>query len=150
MLNAMAPDDRTTLLDELPATVTQQLLNLLSPQERAVATQLLGYPAGSVGRLMTPEYMRVRPESTIAAATGATVRPSITFLSSTMEALDEPYLQIAFGRMVRKRADWLVILFLSEMLIATAMGFFEEEIARAVVLALFVPLISSSGGNSGS
>ncbi|WP_026369962.1 magnesium transporter [Kallotenue papyrolyticum] len=66
------------------------------------------------------------------------------------EALDEPYMQIAFHRMIRKRAGWLVILFLSEMLTATAMSFFEEEIARAVVLALFVPLIISSGGNSGS
>src|SRR6266498_134099 len=66
------------------------------------------------------------------------------------EALDEPYMQIAFHRMVRKRAGWLVILFIGEMLTATAMGFFEKEIARAVVLALFVPLIISSGGNSGS
>src|SRR5262249_50563807 len=65
------------------------------------------------------------------------------------EALDEPYMQIAFHRMVRKRAGWLVILFLGEMLTATAMGFFEKEIERAVVLALFVPLIISSGGNSG-
>jgi magnesium transporter len=52
--------------------------------------------------------------------------------------------------MVRKRAGWLVILFLGEMLTASAMGYFEEEIKRAVVLALFVPLIISSGGNSGS
>jgi magnesium transporter len=66
------------------------------------------------------------------------------------EALDEPYLQISTARMVRKRAGWLVFLFLGEMLTATAMGFFEKEIARAVVLALFVPLIISSGGNSGS
>ena len=56
----------------------------------------------------------------------------------------------ALGRMVKKRAGWLVVLFLGEMLTATAMGFFEKEIARAVVLALFVPLIISSGGNSGS
>jgi magnesium transporter len=66
------------------------------------------------------------------------------------EALDEPYLQISRVHMVRKRAGWLVVLFLGEMLTATAMGFFEKEIARAVVLALFVPLIISSGGNSGS
>ena len=52
--------------------------------------------------------------------------------------------------MVKKRATWLVILFLGEMLTATAMGHFEDEIAKAVVLALFVPLIISSGGNSGS
>jgi magnesium transporter len=66
------------------------------------------------------------------------------------EALGEPYLAISPLRMVRKRAGWLVFLFLGEMLTATAMGFFEKEIARAVVLALFVPLIISSGGNSGS
>src|SRR5262249_31437531 len=66
------------------------------------------------------------------------------------EALDEPYMRIAFLRMVKKRAGGLVILFLGEMLTATAMGFFEKEIERAVVLALFVPLIISSGGNSGS
>jgi magnesium transporter len=67
-----------------------------------------------------------------------------------MEALDEPYLEISLPRMIKKRAGWLVILFIGEMLTATAMGFFEHEIARAVVLALFVPLIISSGGNSGS
>jgi len=66
------------------------------------------------------------------------------------EALDEPYLQIGFADMVRKRGCWLAALFLGEMLTATAMGFFEAEIARAVILALFVPLIISSGGNSGS
>lgn len=66
------------------------------------------------------------------------------------EALDAPYLEIALRSMIRKRAGWLAVLFLGEMLTATAMGFFEHEIARAVVLALFVPLIISSGGNSGS
>lgn len=65
-------------------------------------------------------------------------------------ALDKPYLQIALSRMIRQRAGWLVILFLGEMLTATAMGFFEKQIEKAVVLALFVPLIISSGGNSGS
>jgi magnesium transporter len=66
------------------------------------------------------------------------------------EVLDESYMKIAYARMVRKRAGWLVILFCGEMLTATAMGFFETEIQKAVVLALFVPLIISSGGNSGS
>ena len=65
-------------------------------------------------------------------------------------ALDEPYATTPFWSLIRKRAGWLLVLFLSEMLTATAMGRFEEEIARAVVLALFVPLIISSGGNSGS
>src|SRR6266404_880576 len=67
-----------------------------------------------------------------------------------MEALDEPYMRISLWRMVRKRAGWLVILFLGEMLTATAMANYQDEIAKAVVLALFLPLIVSSGGNSGS
>jgi magnesium transporter len=67
-----------------------------------------------------------------------------------MEALDEPYMQISLLAMVKKRAGWLCALFLGEMLTATAMGHFEAEISRAVVLALFIPLIISSGGNSGS
>jgi len=67
-----------------------------------------------------------------------------------MSALDAPYLDVSFGHMVRKRGGWLAALFIGEMLTATAMGYFEAQIARAVVLALFVPLIISSGGNSGS
>ncbi|ACG75259.1 magnesium transporter [Anaeromyxobacter sp. K] len=67
-----------------------------------------------------------------------------------MEALGAPYLEVGFTAMVKKRAGWLAALFLGEMLTATAMARYEGEIARAVVLALFVPLIISSGGNSGS
>ncbi|MGX5817435.1 magnesium transporter [Chitinophaga lutea] len=66
------------------------------------------------------------------------------------EALDEPYLDMPIFRLIKKRVGWLVILFLGEMLTATVMTYFEDEIAKAVVLALFVPLIISSGGNSGS
>jgi magnesium transporter len=246
ILNEMAPDDRTALLDELPGAVTQQLLNLLSPEERAAAVTLLGYPEGSIGRLMTSDYVRVRPDWTVEYALDhvrryghdsetlsilyvidergrligeVTIRkvllsPPATRVSELMdsrvaslkaadtqesavplfqregrvalpvtdsagiligivtiddvldvaqsaatrtlqrfggmEALDEPYLQMPFFSMVRRRAGWLVVLFLGEMLTATAMSFFEAEIARAVVLALFVPLIISSGGNSGS
>jgi magnesium transporter len=246
ILNAMAPDDRTALLDELPGTVTQHLLNLLTPEERAVAVTLLGYPEGSIGRLMTPDYVRVRPDWTVERVldhirryghdsetlsilyvidergrlTGeipirkVLLQPSATRVADVMdprvvalratdsqesavpvfrredrvalpvtdsggtligivtvddvldvaesettrtlhrfggvEVLDEPYLEVPFLAMVRRRAGWLVVLFLGEMLTATAMAFFEQEIARAVVLALFVPLIISSGGNSGS
>ena len=246
LLNDMAPDDRTALLDELPAEATRQLLNLLTPEERAEAVQLLGYPEGSIGRLMTPHYVRVKEDWTIARvlehirahgrdsetlnliyvidegglliddihireflfaeptstvkslmdhrfvalkatdAQGAAVavfkaedRTALPVTDSTgvligivtvddvldvaeqaateeiqrfggSEALNEPYMEIAFSRMVQKRAGWLTALFLGEMLTATAMGFFEKEIAKAVVLALFVPLIISSGGNSGS
>ena len=67
-----------------------------------------------------------------------------------VQAFEEPYLQVPLSRMIRKRAGWLAALFLGEMLTATAMGQFEAEITRAVVLALFVPLIISRGGNSGS
>src|ERR1700686_4322262 len=66
------------------------------------------------------------------------------------EVLDGPYLEVSFLEMVKKRAGWLAILFVGEMLTATAMGYFADEIAKAVVLALFLPLIISSGGNSGS
>jgi magnesium transporter len=67
-----------------------------------------------------------------------------------LEALDYPYVRTPLLEMVKKRAGWLIVLFIGEMLTATAMGYFENEIAKAVVLALFVPLIISSGGNSGS
>jgi len=67
-----------------------------------------------------------------------------------MEALDQPYLQVGWREMLRKRGSWLMLLMLGEMLTASAMGVFEHEIAKAVVLSLFIPLIISSGGNSGS
>jgi magnesium transporter len=67
-----------------------------------------------------------------------------------MTAIDEPYLQIGFGQMIRKRAGWLCALFLSEMLTASAMQHFETQLEKALVLSLFIPLIMSSGGNSGS
>jgi magnesium transporter len=246
LLNNMAPDDRTMFLEELPAAATRQLLTLLTPEERSVALTLLGYPEGSIGRLMTPHYVAVRAhwtvrevldyvrthgqdsetlnvlyvvddqglliddiriskvllvspdqrvdelmdrrflalkatddqETAVAAfrshdRTALPVTDSVGMLIGIVtiddvldvaeatatreiqkiggsEALDEPYMRIAFGRMIQKRAGWLTALFLGEMLTATAMGAFEKEIERAVVLALFVPLIISSGGNSGS
>jgi magnesium transporter len=67
-----------------------------------------------------------------------------------MEALEAPYLNVGVLPMVRKRGGWLAALFVGEMLTTTAMAFFEDQIARAVVLATFLPLIISSGGNSGS
>jgi magnesium transporter len=67
-----------------------------------------------------------------------------------MEALDEPYMQISFWRMIKKRGGWLSALFLGEMLTATAMQHFDVELQKAIVLTLFIPLIMSSGGNSGS
>jgi magnesium transporter len=67
-----------------------------------------------------------------------------------MQALDAPYLQVGLWDMVKKRAGWLTVLMIGEMFTATAMGYYEHQISRAVVLALFVPLIISCGGNSGS
>jgi len=67
-----------------------------------------------------------------------------------MESLDFPYVKTPFFSLIKKRAGWFIILFVGEMLTATAMGYFDTEISKAVVLALFVPLIISSGGNSGS
>src|SRR4051812_30714140 len=66
------------------------------------------------------------------------------------EALDEPYISIALHRMVKKRASWLVVLFLGEMLTTVAMNYFQDEMAKALVLGLFTPLVISSGGNAGS
>ncbi len=67
-----------------------------------------------------------------------------------VEALDAPYFQIGFLKMIRKRVAWLMVLFIGQMFTATAMGLYEDQIAKAVVLVLFIPLIISSGGNSGS
>src|SRR5690349_1225788 len=246
ILNEMSPDDRTALLEEMPSLAARQLIQLLTPEERRVAQALLGYPEGSVGRLMTPDFVAVREHWTVKEVLdyvrehgqdsetlnfiyvvderGKLVddlrirnfllrpldtrvdeimdrnfvhltvnetqeealnifrkydRAALAVVDSNgvlvgivtqddmldvaeeeatediqkiggMEALDEPYMRISLWKMVRKRAGWLVVLFLGEMLTATAMSSFQDEIAKAVVLALFLPLIISSGGNSGS
>jgi len=246
ILNEMAPDDRTALLEELPSAAARQLIQLLTPEERRIATALLGYPEDSVGRLMTPDFIAVDEDWTVQQVLDHVrehgrdsetlnfvyvvddrgkliddvrmreflLRPLTAKVSEIrdqtfgalnvtdsqqdalnvfrrydraalpvvdsngvlvgivtaddmldvaeeeatediqkfggMEALDEPYMRIPLWRMVRKRAGWLVILFLGEMLTATAMANYQEELAKALVLALFLPLIVSSGGNSGS
>jgi magnesium transporter len=246
ILNEMSPDDRTALLEEMPSAAARQLIRLLTPEERRVAQALLGYPEGSVGRLMTPDFVAVRDHWTVKEVLDYVrehgrdsetlnflyvvdergkliddlrireflLRPLTTrvdeimdrsFIHLTvnetqedalnifrkydraalpvvdssgvlvgivtqddmldvaeaeatediqkiggMEALDEPYMRISLWRMVRKRAGWLIILFLGEMLTATAMANYQAELAKALVLALFLPLIISSGGNSGS
>lgn len=246
LLNALPQDDRTAFLNELPLDVAMQLLAMLTPDERQVAQALLAYPEHSVGRMMTLDFVAVRPEWSVREALDyirthgydretlnmvyvvdpegrllddvrvrrflvapldlsvrALLDGNYAMLAPTddrekalamfkqfdrvalpvvdehrkligivtvddildvaeaeatediqklggSEALDEPYTTIALSRMVKKRASWLVVLFLGEMLTATAMSYFEDEIAKAVVLALFVPLIISSGGNAGS
>jgi magnesium transporter len=246
ILDQMTPDDRTRLLEELPSEVTRKMLETLSPVELKEARALLGYPEGTAGRYMTPEYAALPPDMTardaldnirktgrgketlavvyivdaegklledcrlgalVLADPGTKVvdiedRPLVSVPATASgddvvamfekydrtalpvvdsrghmlgiitvddvlefaqkkateeiqrlggsEALDAPYLEVDFWPMVRKRGGWLAILFLGEMLTATAMGYFEGEIERAAVVALFVPLIISSGGNSGS
>ncbi len=246
ILNEMSPDDRTALLEELPSAAARQLIRLLTPDERRVAQALLGYPEGSVGRRMTPDFIAVHSDWTIKEVLDyvrengedsetlnviyvvddrgkllddlrireillqplesrvsdlmdenfvslSVANPEeeavnvfrkydrsalpVTDTSGVlvgivtiddmldiaeeeatediqkfggMEALDEPYMRIPLMTMVWKRAPWLVVLLFGEMLTATAMAFYEHEIAKAVVLAVFLPMIISSGGNSGS
>jgi magnesium transporter len=246
ILNEMSPDDRTAMLEELPSAAARQLIRLLTPEERGVAQALLGYPEGSVGRLMTPDLISVDPgwsvrevldyvrehgqdsetlnviyvvddrgkliddirmrefllkpldtkvsdlmnenfialnvtdsqedavnvfrkydRSTLPVIDSNGVLVGIVTIDDMldvaeeeatediqklggMEALDEPYTTIPFLRMVKKRATWLIILFLGEMLTATAMQGYNGEIEKAAILAMFLPLIISSGGNSGS
>lgn len=246
ILNEMSPDDRTALLEEMPSAAARQLIRQLTPEERRIATSLLGYPEGSVGRLMTPDFVAVREEWTVREVLDYVrqngrdsetlnfiyvvddrgrliddlrireflLRPLDAKVSDIMdrswvhltvgesqeealttfrkydraalpvidsnnvlvgivtqddmldvaeeqatediqklgglEALDEPYTTIPLLRMVKKRATWLIILFLGEMLTATAMQGYNGEIEKAAILAMFLPLIISSGGNSGS
>ena len=246
ILNEMSPDDRTALLEEMPSAAARQLIQLLTPDERKVATQLLGYPEDSVGRIMTPDFVAVHEDWTVRQVLDYVrergrdsetlnfiyvvdergkliddlrireflLRPLDTRVDQIMdrnyvhlsvnqnqedalnifrrydraalpvvdskdvlvgivtqddmldvaeeeatediqklgglEALDEPYTTISLPRMVKKRASWLIILFLGEMLTATAMQGYNSEIEKAAILAMFLPLIISSGGNSGS
>ncbi|HEY7750692.1 MAG TPA: magnesium transporter [Ignavibacteriaceae bacterium] len=246
ILNEMSPDDRTALLEELPGSAAKQLIQMLDTEERKIAVTLLGYPENSVGRLMTPDYIAVKPEWTIGESLKyirENGRDSETLnviyvldekekliddikirefilaqpekkVSDLMDeifvalnvnddqeksvelfkkydrvalpvvdnsgnligivtvddvldvaeeeatedihkiagvsALEEPFSTISVFSMVRKRAIWLTILFVAQILTAIAMGFFEDELSRAVVLSIFIPLVISSGGNSGS
>ncbi|MGE9516535.1 MAG: magnesium transporter [Solitalea-like symbiont of Tyrophagus putrescentiae] len=246
ILNEMSPDDRTALFEELPSEVVESLLNLLSDREKKIATSLLGYPEDSIGRLMVPNYIRVKATWTVAKVLDhirsygkkiesivdiyviddngqligtikirnilvadlkiyardlmdhslislsayddreeavhifkqydKTSLPVVDSLGNLigmvtvddiihvaveedtediqkfggLNALDYPYISTPIISLVKKRAGWLIILFLSEMLTASAMIHYESYINKYVVLALFIPLIISSGGNSGS
>ena len=246
ILNEMAPDDRTALFEELPSSAVKQFVRMLSAEERKVAQTLLGYPEDSVGRLMTPDYIAVKSEWTIAESlkyirengedsetlniifvvddkgkliddlkirelifaepenkisdlmdenfvalhvkddqeTAVDVfkqydRIALPVIDKNelllgivtvddvldvaeeeatediqkiggVKALEESYSTISIFQMMKKRAGWLSILFIGELFTASAMGYFEIEISKAIILVLFVPLIISSGGNSGS
>jgi magnesium transporter len=246
ILDEMPSDDRTALLEILPSEIQRQMINLLSPEERESAMTLLGYEEGSVGRIMTSDFLTLNVGLTVAEAletirkNGGQVETfSVLYIvdsenrlidnvgirrvllaqpgtplaelldSSTVSLCAEdpaeeavkvfqetdlfalpvttrtgkllgivtmddvidlaeeratrsmqkfggsaefadPYLRASWGQMMLKRGPWLVVLFLSGLLTANAMAFFEGEIERAAVLMIFLPLIIASGGNSGS
>lgn len=246
LLNELPADDRVAFLEELPASIVRDLIKTLDPDERKVTLELLGYPENSIGRIMTPDYVYVYEENTVAevfetirkhakgsetidviyvinendellddirirdfilAEPGTRVKDimdgrfialhvkddqemaseifkmnnrvalpvtgdnnillgivtiddilwvaeeefseDIQKIGGT-EALDEPYLEMPFWKLIGKRAPWLVILFVGELFTASAMSFFEDEIKKVLVLNMLVPLIISSGGNTGS
>jgi len=246
LLNELPADDRTAFLEELPGNVVRELIKLLDPEERKITLSLLGYPENSVGRLMTPDYVYVYENNTVAEVL-ATIRrvgkdtemidviyvinekgellddirirefiltepdkkvselmdervislgafddqeeanevfkmnnrvalPVVNSNNKLLgivtiddvlwvtneefsedmqkiggtEALDQPYLDINIFSLFKKRVIWLMVLFFGELMTISAMRQFEDEIAKVVILATFIPLIISSGGNSGS
>jgi magnesium transporter len=246
LLNELPADDRTSFLEELTTEAVRELIKLLNPEERKITLSLLGYPEGSVGRLMTPDYIAVQADWTIAEVLEHIrevgqesetidviyvindqgqlvddvrikeflISPPEKFVSELTdgryvelnvydnqemanqvfkmnnrvalpvvdnnnillgivtiddilwvaneefsedmqkmggtEALEEPYLEISILKLFKKRVGWLIVLFLGEMLTATAMATYEIALDKALVLSLFIPLIISSGGNTGS
>lgn len=246
LLNELPADDRTAFLSELPSNVVRELIKTLNPEERKITLSLLGYPEGSVGRLMTPDYIYVYEHDTVEVVLqtirrlakssetidviyvinengellddlrikdiilaspekkvnelmdgrfitlnaeddqevanaafkmnnrvalpvvsksnkllGIITIDDVLWLASEefsediqkiggTEVLDEPYLDMPLLKLFKKRITWLVVLFVGEMFTASVMTHFEDEIQKAIVLALFVPLIISSGGNTGS
>lgn len=130
----------TTEVVSVPVTASQQEAASLVASYNLLAVPVVDEQNRLVGTITVDDVIDVmRDESTV----------TIQRLGG-LEALDEPYTETPFWTLVKKRGRWLVVLFLGEMLTASAMAYYEEEIARAVVLALFVPLIIASGGNSGS
>src|SRR2546428_9542616 len=95
ILNEMPPDDRTALLEELPSAATQKLLNLLSPAERKIAADLLGYPRDSIGRRMTPEYIAIQQNWTVAE-----VLAHLRKVGAERESLNQLYVVDEKGRLV--------------------------------------------------
>ena len=246
VIESLDPDDRAALLDELPLEVARPLINRLSPENRRITRAILGYPPESVGRLMTPDYVRVRRRwsvehalehirrygrdaetihwvfvindegvliddihirTILLADPGATIgdlmddqfvaltadedqeqavrvmerynRTALPVVDSLgllvgivtaddiadvaqeeftedvhklggMGALSTPYASSSVATMVQKRGYWLAGLFVLQILTIGVMGFFDEQLDKAVVLAVFVPLIIASGGNTGT
>jgi magnesium transporter len=137
---ARIQDVMTTDLVTVPQEMDQELVARLFAQHDLLALPVVDGGGRMVGIITFDDIAdAIREEAT----------EDIQKIGA-VEALEEPYLRIGFPRLLKKRAGWLAILFLGEMLTATAMAHFQEELATALVLALFVPLIISSGGNSGS
>jgi magnesium transporter len=124
----------------LPAGMDQEDVARVMKQHRFMALPVVGSDGKLLGVVTADDVADVTEEE---------ATEDIQRLGGTA-ALDAPYLHVSMLSMLRKRGGWLTILFLGETLTATAMGHFEAQIAKAVVLALFIPLIVSSGGNSGS
>ncbi|MBU1948497.1 MAG: magnesium transporter, partial [Candidatus Eisenbacteria bacterium] len=169
LVTGLKPDERTRLLDVLPTEVTRRLLANLppgTPVGRVVDRPLVTIAATASRSELVASFRKYRRivlpvvdddgvllgivtlDDTLKIADAETTRDA--HRSGGMESLDAPYLSASLSHLIKKRAGWLSALFLGEMLTATAMGHFQAEIAHVVVLALFVPLIISSGGNSGS
>lgn len=246
MLKGMQSDECIAFLEDFPREVVDEYVKSLPSYQQIMLLELLGYPEGSVGRLITTYYIAIKEDWTVAEVIehiqsmgsdqprvsdvyvidnedqvlrgiglknfflysletqvfeipgkktitlnvldkeekaiqafkqcgyyslpvvdgngqmiGVITMDDILRVASKlttekiqkiggMEALDESYMDTPFLQLIKKRVRWLVILFFGELMTATALGFFEEQISKAVVLALFLPLIISSGGNAGS
>lgn len=246
VMSNLEPDERVSLMEELPGHLTQRLMNSMQTQDRKQVQKLLGYPDESVGRLMTPRYVKVRkdwsiqkamdhirrfgqsvetvnviyvvnederliddlrlnqlilanPEDPISSLMDESFEALSAFddqedavkmlskydrvampvvdsdgilvgivtiddvidvaeeettedmqLMAGMDVLDDYYSQTTIFEMVKKRIGWLAFLFVGQLFTATAMGAYESVIANAVFLSLFIPMIISTGGNSGT
>ena len=246
VIESIDPDDRAAILDELPVEISTRLIARFSPENRRVTQAILGYDADSVGRLMTPDYVRLRegwsishalehirryganaetvdwvfvidqenklvddihirelllaePDSLVReimdnefialyakddreeavrmmARYDRTALPVVDSLGllvgivtaddvadvaeeeftedvqklGGMEALDSPYMSTPVLEMFKKRSGWLALLLILQTFTITIMGFFDEQLSKAMVLAVFVPMIISTGGNTGS
>jgi len=246
VMSNLEPDERVAMMEELPGHLTQRVINSMNPQDQKQVKKMLGYPEDSVGRLMTPRYVRIKKHWTVNRSMdhirkyGRTVEtvnviyvvdenlkliddlrlneiiiadpdakisslmdesfvalkvfddqeeavrlmskydrvamPVIDTdgilvgivtiddvidvaeeettedmqLMAGMDALDDYYSETTIFEMVKKRIGWLAVLAVGQVLTVTALGKFDDVIAKAVIISFFIPMIISSGGNSGS
>jgi len=247
LINLLPPDDQTSFLGELKdEELVEELLSMLSPEDKIEVSSLLAYPEDSVGRLMTPDYLAINKDFTVQRALDKIRKEGKEFetidvvyiindkgillddlrirellisdpstkISELMDdrliylkaedpqeeaikifkmnnrvalpvidsdrtllgivtiddvlwvadeeysedmqrfggsgTLDEPYLDMPVYKLIWKRAGWLIVLFVGELLTASVMQYYEDQLAKVIVLAMFLPLMISSGGNSGS